>query len=117
MRGRRIGRVVKFVAIGIVAFTVFGFVVSHLWNYLMPGLFGLHAITFWQAVGLMLLGRLLFGGFRPGRGGFGWRGEMMRRWEQMTPEEREKFREGWRGRCGGTRTAAQTPEPNQGPVA
>ncbi|HEX3375742.1 MAG TPA: hypothetical protein VHS29_02705 [Candidatus Acidoferrales bacterium] len=110
MRGNKFLRVLKFVAIGIVAFTVFGFVVTNLWNYLMPGLFGLHAITFWQAVGLMLLGRLLFGGFRPGRGGFGWRGgEMRRRWESMTPEEREKFREGMRGRCGTPRTtAAQT---------
>jgi hypothetical protein len=117
MRGRKIARALKFVAIAIVAFAVFGFVVTHLWNYLMPGLFGLRTITFWQAVGLMILGRMLFGGFRPGRGGFGWRGEMMRRWEQMTPEERERFREGWRGRCGGTRTAAQTPEPNSGPAA
>jgi len=74
MRGRRILRVLKVVAIVIVAFTVFGFVVTHLWNFLMPGLFGLRTITFWQAVGLMVLGRLLFGGFRPGRGGFGWRG-------------------------------------------
>ena len=115
MRGRKFFRVLKFVAIGILAFTAFGFVVTHLWNYLMPGLFGLRMITFWQAVGLMLLGRLLFGGFRPGRGGFGWRGEMMRRWEHMTPEEREKFRGGMRGRCGGSRTPA--PEPNSGPAA
>jgi hypothetical protein len=115
MRGRRILRVLKFVAIGILAFTLFGFVVTRLWNYLMPGLFGLHMISFWQAVGLMLLGRLLFGGFRPGRGGFGWRGQMMRRWEQMTPEERAKFREGWRGRCGDPGTPA--PEPNRGTSA
>ena len=115
MRGRKIIRVLKFVAIAIVAFTVFGLVVTHLWNFLMPGLFGLRTITFWQAVGLMVLGRLLFGGFRPGRGGFGWRGEMMRRWEQMTPEEREKFREGWRGRCGQPRTPE--PEPNRSPTA
>src|SRR5579872_4998442 len=108
MRGRRFLRILKFILIGAVAFTAFGFVVTHLWNFLMPGLFGLHFITFWQAIGLMLLGRLLFGGFRPGRGGFGWRREMSRRWEQMTPEEREKFREGWRGgRCGGPRA----PEP------
>jgi len=107
MRGRMFLRVLKFIAIALVAFTVFGFVVTHLWNYLMPGLFGLHAITFWQAIGLMLLGRLLFGGFRPGRPGFGWRGEMGRRWEGMTPEEREKFREGMRGRCG----PAGTPSP------
>ena len=110
MRGRRIFRGLKFAAIAIVAFTVFGFVVTHLWNYLMPGLFGLRAITFWQAVGLMVLGRLLFGGFRPGRGGFGWRGQMMRRWEQMSPEEREKFREGMRSRCGGHRRAGSAAE-------
>jgi hypothetical protein len=113
MRGKRIFRVLKVAAILIVAFTVFGFVVTHLWNYLMPNLFGLRMITFWQAVGLMVLGRLLFGGFRPGRGGFRWRGEMMRRWEQMTPEEREKFREGMRGRCGQPRA----PEPSRGPAA
>jgi hypothetical protein len=113
MRGRRIVRVLKVAAIVIVAFALFGFVVTHLWNYLMPGLFGLRAITFWQAIGLMVLGRLLFGGFRPGRGGgFGWRGEMMRRWEQMTPEEREKFRGGWRARCGQPGAPAPTPEPN-----
>ena len=110
MRGRKIFRVLKFVAIGIVAFTVFGFVVTHLWNYLMPGLFGLRTITFWHAVGLMVLTRLLFGGFGPGRGRFGWRGQMMQRWERMTPEEREKFRAGWRGRCGGP--SAPAPEPN-----
>ncbi len=111
MRGKRIFRVLKVVAIVIVAFTAFGFVVAHLWNYLMPELFGLRTITFWQAVGLMALGRLLFGGFRPGRGGFGWRGEMRWRWERMTPEEREKFREGWRGRCGQPRMPA--PEANR----
>jgi hypothetical protein len=66
----------------------------------MPGLFGLHAITFWQAVGLIVLGRLLFGGFGPRFGGGPWRRHMTERWERMTPEEREKFRAGMRGRCG-----------------
>ena len=115
MRGKRIFHALKVAAIVTVAFTVFGFVVTHLWNFLMPGLFGLRAITFWQAVGLMLLGRLLFGGFRPGFGGPPWRRHLMHRWEQMTPEEREKFREGMRGRCGQPRTPA--PEPNRGPAA
>ncbi len=78
----------------------------HLVEFLMPAIFGLHVITFWQAVGLLILGRLLFGGFRPRRGGFVWRRKMMERWEQMTPEEREKFREGMRHRCGGSRTPA-----------
>jgi hypothetical protein len=115
MSGKRILRVLKVVAIVIVVTGVFGFAVTSLWNELMPGLFGLRAITFWQAVGLMILGRLLFGGFRPGGVAHRWRGQMMRRWEQMTPEEREKFREGMRGRCGQPRTPA--PEPSRGPAA
>jgi hypothetical protein len=111
MRGRRFLRVLKVVAIVIVAFTVFGFVTTHLWNYLMPGLFGLRTLTFWQAVGLIVLGRLLFGGFGPRFGGGPWRRHMKERWEQMTPEEREKFREGMRGRCGGPRSPAPQPNP------
>jgi hypothetical protein len=111
MRGRRFLRVLKVVAIVIVAFTVFGFVTTHLWNYLMPGLFGLRTLTFWQAVGLIVLGRLLFGGFGPRFGGGPWRRHMKERWEQMTPEDREKFREGMRGRCGEPRTPAPQPNP------
>ena len=111
MRGRRIFRALKVVAIVMVAFAVFGFVSTHLWNYLMPSLFGLHSITFWQAVGLIILGRLLFGGFRPGFGGAPWRRRMMERWEQMTPEEREKFRQGMRGRCGQPHTPTAQPNP------
>jgi len=42
------------------------------------------------------LSKILFGGFR---GGPPWRHRMMERWAQMTPEEREKFRAGMRGRC------------------
>ncbi len=81
-----------------------GEIVMHLWNWLLPGLFGWHQITFWQALGLLLLCRILFGshGFRGSRGS-GMRSRMRQRmaerWEQMTPEEREKARARW-GRCG-----------------
>ena len=101
MRGNRFLRVFKFVLIAAVAFTAFSFVIMSLWNWLMPALFGLHVIRFWQAVGILVLSKILFGGFRPRFGpGMRWRRRMMERWEQMTPEEREKFREGMRGRCG-----------------
>lgn len=122
MRGRRFLRMLRVIAVVIAGIAVFGFVVSQLWNYLMPGLFGLRTITFWQAAGLTVLGRLLFGGFRPGFGRAPWRRHMMARWEQMTPEEREKFRAGMRSRCGWRAssdqpsTAAQpqaaAPQPN-----
>lgn len=77
-----------------------GYVVMRLWNWLLPALFGWHMVTFWQAIGLLALCRILFGriggrGFRPG-----FRRRMHERWERMTPEEREKFRQSWRSRCG-----------------
>ena len=85
----------------IAAVAVFGAIVQHLWNWLIPGIVGWHPINFWQAVGLLVLSKILFGGFR-GRGGVGmhWRHRMAERWEKMTPEEREKFSRGMRGRCG-----------------
>jgi hypothetical protein len=93
---RRILRVLKFVLFAVLFMAVFGFVVKALWNWLMPPLFGLHLITYWQALGILLLSKLLFGGFRGhhGLGRWGWRRRMMERWEKMTPEEREKFRQG-----------------------
>jgi len=93
---------------GLLAATLFTFVVRGLWNWLMPGLFGWHLITFWQALGILILSKILFGGFR-GRSGWGgqWRARMFERWEKMTPEEREKFREGLR--CGSGRSRVAPP--------
>lgn len=58
--------IAKYVSLGLIAATavifVFGFFVMWLWNWLMPDIFGLPAITYWQAWGLLLLGHLLFGG-------------------------------------------------------
>jgi hypothetical protein len=98
-------RMLRMAVIGVAAITLGGWVVSGLWNWLMPAIFGVHEIGFWQGLGLLVLSRLFFGGFRGGHGhGFGRRRMMRRwaeRWEKMTPEEREKFREGMRRRCGG----------------
>src|SRR5579872_4727188 len=107
MKMRWIMRRVKFALIAVLAVAVFGFVVMHLWNWLMPALFGLTMIGFWQALGLLLLSKILFGRFRGPGPAIHWRRRMMERWEQMTPEEREKFREGMRGRCGPFRFASQ----------
>ena len=82
--------------------TIFGEVVMHLWNWLLPSLFGWHVIGFWQAIGLLVLCRILFGGFGGHRSGSSRaQRRWAERWERMTPEEREKFRHGMRGRCGG----------------
>lgn len=109
MRTHRVLRVLKFALFAVLFVTVFSFVVMRLWNWLTPTLFGWHIITFWQALGLLLLSKILFGGFRggPHRPWYS-RRRMMERWERMTPEEREKFRQSMRGRCGSFR--AQTTE-------
>jgi hypothetical protein len=101
MKRHRVLHGLKVLLIATLAATVFSFVVMWLWNWLMPVIFGLHAISIWQALGLLVLSKILFGGFH-GRPGFGgdWRHRMMQRWEQMTPEEREKLRTGLRGGCG-----------------
>jgi len=82
-----------------------GYVVMRLWNWLTPAIFGWHVITFWQALGLLVLVRILFGGLGlPGRAGPGMRGRMRdrmhERWEHMSDEERERFRQGMFGRHG-----------------
>jgi hypothetical protein len=101
MRRHWILRGLRFALFAALFVTVFSFVVMRLWNWLTPTLFGWHVINFWQALGLLILSKILFGGFRgrPGRQWY-WGHHMMERWEQMTPEEREKFRQGFRGRCG-----------------
>jgi hypothetical protein len=100
----------KFLLIAAVAIGVLSFIVMSLWNWLMPTLFGRPLITYWHAVGLLILSRILLGGFR-GRHGppqWHWRRRMMQRLEQMTPEEREKFRQGLK--CGGPFGAHGEPE-------
>jgi|SRR5277367_620803 len=78
-----------------------GEVVLKLWNWLLPPLFGWRTITFWQAVGLLALCRILFGRFG-GRSYYrpGFRGRMAERWKHRTPEERERFRQNMRSACG-----------------
>jgi hypothetical protein len=96
--------------LGIVVFVwIGGELVKFLWNWLAPALFGLPAITFWQALGLLVLCRILFGGCGVSRRGGvrsnvgrRMRERMAERWEQMTPEERERCRQGFPGRSGRT---------------
>jgi hypothetical protein len=93
--------------LGMLLFIVIGGeIVLHLWNWLLPPLFGWRQITFWQALGLLALCRILFGGRgwhghrRSGFGRSGFRGRMKERCGRMTPEERERFRQRMRERFG-----------------
>ncbi len=81
-----------------------GFVVMLLWNNILPAVItSVGTLTYIQAIGLFVLCRILFGGFR-GRGGYGGRGyKSMPPWKEkmlnMSEEEREKIKTEWRERC------------------
>jgi hypothetical protein len=104
-RGFWILKGVKILAIVAVVLGIVSFVVMSLWNGLVPELFGGPMLSYWQALGLLVLARLLFGGLRPHGPGRWRRGGWHRaqaHWEQMTPEERERFRNRFHGcRFGG----------------
>jgi hypothetical protein len=100
LRGLRIGVVIA------AAVAVSGLVVMELWNWLIPALVGWHSLSYPQALGLLLLCRILFGGFR-GRAGLGWGG----RWRHMSEAERERFRAEMRWRCG---RAPESEQPASG---
>ncbi len=82
----------------VVGVAALGWVVMALWNWLLPELFGIREISYVQAMGVLLLSKILFRG-HCGHGGWHRRWHN-HRWEQMTPEEREKFQTGMRGCCG-----------------
>jgi hypothetical protein len=108
-RGRAFLIMLPLFLIGAALFvTIGGVVVMALWNWLTPPLFGWKALTFWQALGLLTLCRILVGGFGMS-GGRGYRRPpLSERWKHMTPEERERFRRGIWGRMGFAPTGAET---------
>ena len=100
MRGNtpKIFHILKFAVLGTLFAAALGFAVMTLWNCLIPDLFHGPVVTFWQAIGLILLGKLLFGWHGGGhgwknRGPEQWRKKMQDRMQHMTPEEREKMRQ------------------------
>ena len=110
-RGMRMAMIAPFAIVGMAVFVALGgFIMRALWNALLPPLFGLPSVTFWQALGLLVLSRLLFGGF----GVHGMRGQRYRpvseRWPEMTPEQRERFRRGMWGRFGFAPTTREQDE-------
>lgn len=91
-----------FVFVG--AVLLVGWVIMTLWNIILVPLLHVGVITFWQGLGLLVLSRLLFGGFG-GRGGKHCCGShkghyWKEKWSSMTDEEKEKFKEEWKSRCG-----------------
>jgi len=77
------------------------YIVMQLWNNLLPDILHTGTITYWQAMGLFVLAKILFGFGRGGhRGGAPWMRHKMERFNNMSPEERENFKQQMRERCG-----------------
>lgn len=87
--------------------TAFGLVVMSLWNWLVPDLFHGPAITFWQALGLLVLSKLLLGGFWQ-KGGGHWRHKWKHKMAHMSPDQKERFKE--RFMCKWGKEASRGPE-------
>lgn len=108
-------RSLRFAFFGALFVALAGFVTMSLWNWLMPALFHGPAISLGQTFGLLLLSRLLFGGFRGGgRAGAwarqrrAWQQRMAGRLDSLSPEQQEQFRQQMRSRCSmGWNKAAQ----------
>jgi len=104
MKRRRFGRFILFALIfAPLAIFIFGSIVMLLWNNVAVPVLHVSTVTFWQALGILVLAKILFSSFGPRGGGpgrYAWRRRMMRNWKDMTPEEKEKFKEQWREQCG-----------------
>lgn len=110
MHSNKIKMGAKFLLFMVTATAFFGMVVMLLWNWLMPAIFGLGTITYFQALGLLILSKILFSGFGKGKykghhSSHGrksyWKEKFREKMENMSPEEREEMKEKFMNKCGG----------------
>jgi hypothetical protein len=95
-RNFRLMMPVLFIAGGL----LMGGVVMLLWNAILVPVLHVGALTFWQGLGLLVLSRILFGGFRGGPWGGGHRGGPFKdKWRSMSDEERMEMKAAWKERC------------------
>jgi hypothetical protein len=92
-------RVIGFILFGSVALFALTGVVMWLWNFAAVPALGLGIITYWQAMALLVLSKILFTGIRPRGGGHG-RHKHWKKWREMSPDDREAFKERWKRRKG-----------------
>lgn len=104
-------RIAFFLIMGTAAFFLFGWLLMTLWNQALVPAVGAYPIGFWQALGILVLSRLLLGGMG-GRRKWGHRMAMREKWMNLPAEDKEKFREQCRNRWG-HRFAGAGPQETQ----
>lgn len=90
-------KIAMWIVFGAALIALFGFITMHLWNWLMPKIFGLPMLTITETFGLLLLAKILFGFGGKGGGGnqhkWQWKQRLFNKFENMSPEDRERFKE------------------------
>ncbi len=109
-------KVAGFIFVGLAAILLLSFIVMSLWNGVLVKVVPVSPVSYGQALGILVLSKILFTGFN-GRGGWGnremWNQQVKEKWQMMTPEEQQKFKQDWRNRCnrwGNRQDAAAQPK-------
>ncbi len=99
-------KAVGFTLCAIAAIAVLGYIIMLLWNNVLAEVTTVKFINYWQALGLLLLSKLLFGGFNKGfsKKNSMWSSEMKEKWHNMSVEEKDNFKQEWRNKCSSWKT-------------
>ena len=94
-------KVLFFIAVFLILFTAVSWIVMLLWNAILPDIAGVKPLNFWKAAGLLILAKILFGGF--GGRGSRWKharkGHWKNKWMNMSEEERQEAKSRWKEYC------------------
>lgn len=100
-----IRKIIGFSILAIAFAALLAYVVMLLWNGVLAQVVTVSTISFYQAIGLLVLSKILFGGFPSGKNhcnhcsGGHWKNELKEKWHTMSPEERDQMKQEWRNRC------------------
>jgi hypothetical protein len=125
-------KTVKYILIGtgiailcIAGFGLFIWLFQYLWNWLVPGIIGWRAISYWEAFGLFILSKMLFKGitWNSNRGSHWnrhwkakwnekWNAKWREKWDTMSPEDRDRFKQKMKEKCGWMSPPNEPSQPN-----
>jgi hypothetical protein len=71
--------------------------VMFLWNNALAPVLHVSEVTFWQALGILVLSKILFSSFSGGRSRRypTWKDRISQKWDTMTPDEKERWKDHW----------------------
>lgn len=108
-----IKKIIGFVICFLLIALLLSWIVMSLWNCVLVAVLGVSVISFWQAAGILLLSKILFGGFHKSAGRSEWKKKWQEKMQHMSPEEREKIKQEWRNRCNMWGRAGRSGDQNE----